>query len=442
MSFKFPARPELYSLEKHASRPAPRTDSRLLVCYQTLVLSIALAVIYSNLPIYGYVLYPGLLPKFSFFCLFFLMAPLAIIKFRSWRAYLGSPFVIWAAFFFVLNLLHLTGFSQDIDIGGLHVMDSEIEARRSLIMTRAQYILFSIFLGFIVYTSTNKVYLYAMVCLMTLLPCAVIFDFAHPGVLYPNETSGAVLGRAAAMFINPTMAGEAILLVFLLGCAVTKAKYRVPLFLLSGAAILATFSRSSIMAWVLILGILIVKKTLPRSAILATVLVLAISLAFVGSFENYLHSRHELDGASSNIMSRLDFFSSFTFNDDSSEERAEVIRAGLQLFLQNPVFGGGAGATEFWSHRASTHNQFLLLAAEYGIFGIGLWAALLVVLVKGQFFEDKGLQFAVAFLFVFMSMFTHQMLDSGFYWSATFALISVRWNRVGIVRSEKMSKCN
>lgn len=442
MSFKFLVRPELHALEKHGSRSTPRSGGRVLIWYQALVLSVSLAVIYSNLPIYGYVLYPELLPKFSFFGVFFLMAPLALIKYRAWGAYLGSPFAIWAALFFVLNLIHLTGFSQYIDIGGIHVMDSEIEARRSLIMTRAQYILFALFLGFIVHTSTNKVYLYTMVCLMTLLPCAVIFDFARPGLLYPVETNGAVLGRAGATFINPTMAGEAILLVFLLGCAVTKVKYRIPLFLLSGAAILATFSRSSIIAWVLILGILILKKTLPRSAIIATAIVLGISLAFLGTFENYLHSRQELDGASGNILSRLNFFSSFTFDDDSSEERADVIRAGWELFLQDPVFGGGAGATEFWPHRASTHNQFLLLAAEYGILGIGFWVSLLVILLKGKFFEDRGLQFAVAFLFVFMSMFTHQMLDSAFYWSATFALISVRGNRVDPARSKRTQKYN
>ncbi|MEN3294511.1 MAG: hypothetical protein V7642_3764 [Burkholderiales bacterium] len=266
MGFKFLARPEPYSLAKHASRSTPRTSGRFLFCYQTLVLSTALAAIYSNLPIYGYVLNSGLLPKFWFFGFFFLMAPLALIKYRAWAAYLISPFVVWAGLLLVLNLIHLEGFSQVSDVGGMQVLNSQLEAQRSLVMTRAQYILFAIFLGFIVYTSTNKVYLNTMVLLMIVLPCAVVVDFASPGLLYPIETDGAVLGRAAVMFINPTMAGEAILLVFLIGCAVTKARYRVPLFLLAGAGILATFSRSSIIAWILILVILILKKTLPKSA--------------------------------------------------------------------------------------------------------------------------------------------------------------------------------
>ncbi|MFC5458359.1 O-antigen ligase family protein [Massilia niabensis] len=440
MSSKFFSQPDLYSLEKHASRSTPRSGSSFLVWYHTLVLGIALAVIYSNLPIYGYVLNPGLLPKYAFFGIFFLMMPLVLIKYRAWPAYLASPFFACAALFLVLNLIHLAGFSQSSDIGGIYVEDSEMQAQRSLVATRVQYILFSMVLGFGAYTSTTKSYLYFVVFLMVLLPCAVIFDFAQPGVLYPIETDGAVLGRAAAMFINPTMAGEAVLLVFLLGCAVTRMKYRVPLFLLAGAGVIATFSRSSIIAWVLILAILILKKTLPRTAIVATAMVVGIALAFLGTFETYLHSREELDAAFGNILSRLNFFSSFSFDDDSSEERADVIRAGWELFLQNPVFGAGAGATQFWSERGSTHNQLLLLAAEYGIGGIGLWVSLLVILWKGTFFEDRGLQCAMTFLFVFMSLFTHQMFDSAFYWLATFALISIRGNKTNPPSSERARK--
>ena len=402
----------------------------VLVWYQTALLAGALAVIYLNLPIYLYTLNPALLPKYFFFGIFFLIAPLIVLHCRAFVTYLMSPFVVWAALFLILNLIHLGGFSATGDLAGVYVADNYGEARQSLVTTRTQYVVFAIFLGFAVYISSKKFYLYVFVALMLVLPCAVMFDFAKPGTLYPVDTNGAVLGRAAAMFINPTMAGEAILHVFLLGCAVTAVKYRVPLLLLAGAGVLATFSRSSIIAWVLVLLILVAKKTLPRSALLTTAIVLGISLVFVGQFESYLSSRQELEDASTNLLSRLNFFSSYKFDDDSSEERASVIHASWDMFLQNPVFGAGAGATQFWSHRGSTHNQLLLLAAEYGVSGIGLWAWLLVILWKGQFFEDKGLQAAMAFLFAFMSLFTHLMFDSATYWLATFALISVRHGSV------------
>lgn len=415
-----------YTAQPPLAAPAAGSGGRLLVWYQTLLLRGALAAIYLNLPIYLYVLNSALLPKYIFFGVFAMIAPLFVIHYRALGAYLGSPFVLWASVFLVLNLIHLANFPATNDLAGSYFADNYGEARQSLVTTRAQYVLFALFLGFAIYVSARKTYLYVFVALTILLPCTVMFDFARPGVLYPLDTGGAVLGRAAAMFINPTMAGEAILHVFLLACAVTAIKYRLPLFLLAGAGVMATFSRSSIIAWVLLLFMLVFKKTLPKSAFVTTAMVFGISLAFVGQFESYLHSRQEFEDASNNLLSRLNFFSSFTFDDDSSEERADVIRASWEMFLQNPIFGAGAGATQYWAHRGSTHNQLLLLAAEYGIFGIGLWAWLLVILWKGCFFDDRGLQLALACIFAFMSLFTHLMFDSATYWLATFALISVR----------------
>lgn len=412
-----------------AGAAAGELGERFLGWYQPLALGLALFVIFANLPIYLYILQPAVLPKYGFFGIFLLLAPIACLRLRALGGYLRSPFVLWAGLFLLLNLVHLLGLSPSTGFGDGYLVDDRIEARRSLVLTRVQYTLFAIALGFAAHVgrpASRRPWLAAAVVLSVLVPGAVLLDFASPGLLYPIDTPGAVLGRAAAMFINPNMAGEAILLVFLLGCAVTPAGWRGPLFLLGGAAILTTFSRAAILAWVLLMLVLSVRKTLPKSALAGALAALALALACLGSFESYLHNRAEFEGAAGNLASRLNFFSDVKFDDDSSEERADVVRAGWRLFMQNPVFGAGAGATGFWSLRASTHNQLLLLAAEYGLFGIGLWCALVAILWRGRFFQDRALQIAVAGLFAYMSMFTHQMLDSASYWLATFALVSAR----------------
>lgn len=409
-----------------AVTPKRNAQGRWLSWYQTLLMALALGAIFTNLPIYLYVLDASLLPKFIYFGIVFLVLPLTLVYYRELSAYLVSPFALCALLLLTLNLIHLAGFPELSVLPGIELIDTQGEARRSMITTRAQYLVFTLFLGFVVHASAQRSYLAALVPVAILLPCAVMVDFAFPGVLYSLGTSGAVFGRAGAMFINPNLAGEAILLSFLLACAALGAAYRVPLFMLAGAGVLATFSRAAIMAWVLILWILISRKTLPKSAMIASGLALAIVLLSVGSFESYLHARQEFDDASNNILSRLNFFSSYSFDDDSSEERASVILASWELFLQNPIFGAGAGATHFWSHRGSTHNQVLLLATEYGLLGVFLWAWLLHMLWKGLFLDDRGLQLAVAFLFAFMSLFTHQMFDSSTYWLATFAMAASR----------------
>jgi hypothetical protein len=403
------------------ARPAVPAVRPYAVWYQCAVLGLAVAVIYANLPIYAYTWHAVLPPKYAFFALFLLMAPPLLTRRAALAADLLSPFALWAGALVVLNLIHLSAWQTGGDL-----VDHGHQLRAALVLTRIQYILFAVMLGFVVFVTPVRTYLVAAAVLMVLLPAAVLADFAHPGLFYPPETTGAVLGRAAATFINPTMAGEALLHVFLLGCVVVGRRWRGPLFLLAGAAVLATFSRSSIVAWAVIFVILIARGALPRSMAVATLAALVALVLCLGSFESYLHARDGFEGASSNIVSRLEFFSNLNFDDDSSEERAGVIKAGWEMFMRNPVFGAGAGATQFWAHRAGTHSQLVMFAAEYGLFGIGLWAWLLAILWRGRFIPERGVQLALVFLVAFMSMFTHQMLDSASYWLATFALVATR----------------
>lgn len=407
--------------------------------YHAVVLVIALSVIYANLPIYAYIRHPGLLPKYFFFGLFFLFSPLLLMKSRALSVYLTTPFALWASLLIVLNLAHVASFAWDSGTNVASLINIQMEEQKGQIATRTQYIVFAWFLGFAVFASSRQSYRRAFAFLAVLLPCLIMLDFARPGLFYPIDLIGAVLGRASAMFINPTMAAEAILLVFIFACAVTKMKYRIPLFLLLGVGILVTFTRSAIIAWLLLGPLLIFARILPKSAIAVMSVVLGTALLFVGVFESYLGSRQDFGDAVANLQARLDFFSNVKLTDDSSQERAEVIRAGWDLFIQNPVFGAGAGATQFWTERGSTHNQLLMLAAEYGIFGIGLWLWMVTILWRGEFFENRNLQFAIAFLFVFMSMFTHQMLDSASYWLASFALASVKRRKVLVYGSGRLA---
>lgn len=421
-----------------AASPAP--EHRYLAWYQYIVLSIVLAIIYTNLPIYGFTQNASLPPKYLFFLMFLLMAPLLVARRTALVAYLLSPFALWAMALVVLNVIHLSAWSADPDVGKAYLVDTRAQLRAALILTRIQYIVFAILFGFVVFTTSSKVYLRTMVVLMVLLPCAVLLDFAQPGLFYPPDIEGVVAGRAAAMFVNPTMAGEVLLHVFVIGCAAIGMKYRGPLFLLTGAGVLTTFSRSSIIGWAFLLLLLSFRRTLPRSQVVIVVVAIVVFVLFSGNFDEYLRMHEQVEGASNNILSRLDFFSSYNFDDDSSEERAAVGKAGWEMFLSNPIFGAGAGATHFWSHRGGTHNQLLLFAAEYGVFGIGLWLWMLLILWRGKFFEDRGLQLAIVFLFAFMSMFTHLMIDAETYWLTTFALASVSVTRYDAVRARRQRR--
>jgi O-antigen ligase len=259
--------------------------------------------------------------------------------------------------------------------------------------------------------------------LAAVIACAVVLDFFSPGTLYPVGTEGSVLGRGAATFLNPTSAAEAMLIVFLLAFTVGKLRYRMPLLMLTGVGIVMTFTRSTIIAWIFFWIFLLFKRLLPRSAVVFTLVALLAIPLLHGTFENYLSSRENSGESITNIQTRINFFFNPDLQDDSAEERLKVLKAGWELFLKNPISGAGAGVTNFWVYKAGTHNQLIMLAAEYGILGIGLWVWLAIILWRGRYFERKNLQFAIFFLFIFMSMFTHNMFDSP-YWLVTFALTS------------------
>ena len=198
------AAPYLRAGRERQLRGSPRAG--ILSWYQTIALAITLGVLFSNLPIYAYVLSPGLLPKFFFIGLFALLAPLLLFRLRALGAYLISPFALWALVMIILNIIHLSSFSTGGGISAVSLIDNQVDSRNALILTRIQYIAFAVILGFAVYSSDKISYLRIFVFLAFLLPCTVILDFINPGLLYPLDAQGAVLGRAAAMFINPTMA--------------------------------------------------------------------------------------------------------------------------------------------------------------------------------------------------------------------------------------------
>lgn len=390
-------------------RKSPRV---FLDSYSAVALTVALGLIYLNLPVYAFALNKTLLPKYFYFGLIPILAPVLLLKPKAFLAYLVSPFPLWAFVIILLNIIHILNPIAGSNIG---VVD--------LIGTRIQLFFVAIFLGFILSVTRTETYERLFPLLGVFISCAVVLDFFSPGTLYPIGTDGSVLGRGAATFLNPTSAAEAMLIVFLTACTVVKLQYRMLLFMLTGIGIMATFTRSAIIAWVVFWIFLLFKRLLPRSAIVFTLVVLLAIPLLYGTFENYLNSRENSGESITNIQTRINFFFNPDLQDDSSEERLKVLKAGWELFLKNPISGAGAGVTNFWVYKAGTHNQLVMLAAEYGVLGIALWVWLAIILWRGRYLGNKNLQLAIFFLFIFMSMFTHNMFDSP-YWLVTFALMA------------------
>ena len=389
------------------SRPGP------LGLYKTSVLVVVLCLVYLELPNYVYLLSgytPIGIPKYIYYAFFVFVAPL-LLQFRALTLYLISPFSLWAFGWIVLNITHFSFALIDGDL-----------SRASLIGTRIQTAVLAVLLGFACSITRTTSYERIFPFLAGLIPTMMIVDFLNPGVFYPLGTEGTILGRASATFIGAGKAGEGILLTFLLAIPVLRPRYRAPLLLLVGAGLLLTFARGPLLCWMLLWLLLLLRNAVPKYTLAVALVALGALPLLLGSFQSYLEGREDLSEGLDNLLGRLEFFQDRVMDDDSALERAQVAEAGLDLFLENPIFGAGAGATHLWS-LTDTHNQPVMLAAEYGVFGIALWVWLAVILWKGKYFQDKTFQLSVAAGFIFLSMFTHNMLDFP-YWLLTFALIS------------------
>ena len=400
------------SVQETTSIPQPGPGHLRL--YNICALAVVLCLGYLDVPSYVYALNEAFLPKYFFYAFFIAVTPLLVLRSRSLSSYLFSPFSLWAFALIVLNLAHLLDALIDGD-----------QSRVSLIGTRIQYAVLVVLLGFACSTTRPASFERIFPFLAVMIPALVIWDFLSPGVLYPIGTDGSTLGRAAATFINPTRAGEAMLLTFVLAIPVLRPHYRAALLLLLGAGVIVTFSRAAIVGWMLLWAFLLVRKVVPKYTLALPLVALGVLPLLLGSFENYLSGREDLAEGLANIQARLEFFQDQVLDDDSALARAQGLDAGVELFRQNPIFGAGAGATSLWSLGAGTHNLPVMLGAEYGVIGIAVWVWLVVILWRGSHFRDRRLQVAMVAWFVFVSMFTHNPFDS-LYWLLTFAIVAAQ----------------
>jgi O-antigen ligase len=216
-----------------------------------------------------------------------------------------------------------------------------------------------------------------------------------------------------------------MVLITLFGLAALPRRFRPLLLAVAAVGVVATFGRNSMLAWIIVTGLLIVLRAVSG---MGAAMLLGAGLAggaLAGALVEFASNTPELTRAASDLAARLGFFTSGRVSDDSASERLTVALAALDLFMQHPLLGAGAGSTYLWSLPVSPHNQPLALAAEFGIVGLAGWAWMLVLILRGRYFAERPLQLAGAVLFVFYSMFSHALFDFA-YWLLTMAMLCSR----------------
>lgn len=199
-------------------------------------------------------------------------------------------------------------------------------------------------------------------------------------ITHPMSFSMA-LGRSAGFYVNPNIAGAALIAGMLLGLPAIPAKLRELFLLLMAVGVFTTLSRGALLCWLIVVSYLVLARAVKGKRLgimfaFGATLALSVAGAMLASGRlGYIGG-----GAEQFVRQRLSIGNKEQLGADvSASSRSHLALHALDMFGERPLFGNGAGATVEWNEPESTHNVYVRQLAEYGI--VGAWLAPLLVLV-------------------------------------------------------------
>jgi hypothetical protein len=365
-------------------------------------------VLFSNLPLYlNIFFFPSLVPLYWILALFVLA--LFSLRHLEWRD--RSPWFLAALAGYAL--LCLVWFVAQ---GG--------EGDPMLIRERLLGVLVCI-ASFQVFVQSPQALRAARVALVwvVLLSAGVnIFDITHPFALIPADSEFAEFGRAAGFFINPNQSGAALVAGFALSVGVVPRRWRVPYLVAVAAGVIVTLSRAAI------LGLFLVTIGLALGGRILTLRQLAFAFVTIAALGwlAWLVTAAELE-ARFNINPEIAADRLFWIldpsgrADTSQDERQQLLERGWEQFVASPLVGNGVGSTESWEARSSTHDEYVLLASDFGILGLLVYPLIVLAALgfRTSWFDDATV--AAGFL-LFWGVFSHNVLGE-FYLLLALAMV-------------------
>lgn len=364
----------------------------------------------TNWPTYQGMILGGPIALFYYMIPGLLVIPLVWLRPDTLRRFMNEPSLHWFVFYVISGMLWLM-FAQ----GYL-----EAENRQ----WRLRFLSFFFFCTGLILTAEAE---HKKVAL-TIATCAAIssitywLDFLFPYQFVPQGFEGSNPGRGAGFFINANSAAYALVVMSIAAMPFTVQRFRIGIVLIMLIGVVPTFSRSAILFSLITLFSWIYFNQLERKQIVILtvfsplVIIIGIALFQFG-----------LDAEGTNLVNlteRLDFFSSGGTEvfDYSAEERRYVAELAWQMFTNSPFIGEGIGSTVTWAATGSTHNMYLLLLADQGIFGGILYISFLSIIIfrgirllkNGFFTQDKDIGLALllfGFYYTFVGFFSHNLLD-------------------------------
>ena len=249
-----------------------------------------------------------------------------------------------------------------------------------------------------------------------------VWEITHPMAFSMS------LGRSAGFYVNPNIAGAALIAGMLLGLPAVSARLRELYVLIIAAGVFTTLSRGALVCWVIVVAWLVATRALRGKRV---VLTFVAGATLAGSIAGAMLASGQLGylagGAEQFVRQRLSIGNKAQLGADvSASSRSHLALHAIDMFGQRPLGGFGTGATVEWNEPESTHNIYVRQLAEYGL--VGAWLTPLLLLLgwraagtQDAALEDAGepaLRVATTRGFVIFvalwGVFSHNVLDDAF----------------------------
>ena len=326
------------------------------------------------------------------FCLFSL--PILLRRMSAWQA-LKSPMAFWCFGFALLTMLSF--FLSQSDMAWQEVRNRFLA-------------IIGIFAFLMLLWEPGAIRLARKMLVVGVL-IAVAFNIYE---LFAPMTFSRVLGRSAGLYGDPNISGEVLVLGMILSVSLLAPPYRVPFILLTGVGVFLTLSRGGILAWVIaVAGLLFIRelssKDMVRSAFIAFVLVI---LVLLPRWDQLLTTWDRTGVLNMNVLERLTWLSDPSGTSDrSSWERMYVAKQAWEKIADHPLVGSGTGSAYQQSVKyTATHNQYLSLMIDHGLFGAVILPLFILAATWGAREKSRAVAIVFASAVLELSLFSHSIL--------------------------------
>jgi O-antigen ligase len=235
-------------------------------------------------------------------------------------------------------------------------------------------------------------------------------DVMFPHRFLPRGFEGATPERGAGFFINANVASAFILIATITVLPITPMRLRALLLIAAIVGVAPCFSRFAFAFAALLVVGAVVSGLLNRTQILIALLSVPFLFGAAALYYDFLLSSPEANIA--NVQNRIAWFTNFgrDVDDDSVAGREDAAARAWNMFAEDPLLGQGIGATSHAIQVLGTHNMYLMLMAEQGIFGLALYVSLMALLAlrgwqlrrtaTSRFDRDTGAALLLAALFL------------------------------------------